>query len=144
MITYYSEKGEDYAIEKIKGYRNSQLIEIWGKPDETLSGLHGDIWKANEQYNIIVYYDNNSIVERVKFHDESDAEKWDIIPMVRIDGELYLDTGKESNATRKCGTLDGEITSSVDGNEVPTENNQSNFGTGYGYPVWNRWNYLKF
>ena len=33
----------------------------------------------------------------------------------------------------KCGTPDGEITSAVKGSERPTENNQSNFGTGYGY-----------
>ena len=29
--------------------------------------------------------------------------------------------------------MDGEITSAVDRTEVPSENNQSNFGAGYGY-----------
>lgn len=29
--------------------------------------------------------------------------------------------------------MDGEITSEVDGSEKPTKDNQSNFGTGYGY-----------
>lgn len=29
--------------------------------------------------------------------------------------------------------MDGKITSEVDGSEKPTEDNQSNFGTGYGY-----------
>ena len=29
--------------------------------------------------------------------------------------------------------MDGEITSEVDGTELPTENDQSNFGTGYAY-----------
>ena len=60
-------------------------------------------------------------------------EKWDRIPMVMIDGVLYLDTGHSGAAIRKCGTFEGEITSAVDGSEQPTENDQSNFGTGYGY-----------
>jgi len=29
--------------------------------------------------------------------------------------------------------MDGEITSTVDGTEIPTEDNQSNFGSGFGY-----------
>lgn len=60
-------------------------------------------------------------------------EKWDLIPMVMVDGVLYLDTGHSNTAIRKCGTPDGEISSSVDGSEKPAENDQSNFGTGYGY-----------
>lgn len=61
------------------------------------------------------------------------AEKWDLIPMVMVNGEIYLDTGHESTAEVRCGMMDGEITSEVDGSEKPTEDNQSNFGTGYGY-----------
>ncbi len=60
-------------------------------------------------------------------------ESWDRIPMVRVDGVLYLDTGMQSNSEREDSLMDGEITSAVDGSEVPTKNNQSNFGTGYGY-----------
>lgn len=61
------------------------------------------------------------------------TDSWDLIPMVMIDGELYLDTGFYSEDTRKCGTYDGEITSQVAGNRMPTEDDQSNFGVGYGY-----------
>jgi len=57
----------------------------------------------------------------------------DIIPMVMVNGELYMDTGHESTVEARCGVMDGEITSTVDGTEKPTEDNQSNFGTGYGY-----------
>ncbi len=64
--------------------------------------------------------------------EEVTEEQWDLIPMVMVNGELYLDTGKTSDALR-CGLLDGKITSSVDGSLKPTEDNQSNFGTGYGY-----------
>ncbi len=66
---------------------------------------------------------------------ESDPEssEWDKIPMVMVDGKLYYDTGEESNMDARCGVMDGEITSSVDGSEIPSEDNQSNFGTGFGY-----------
>ena len=57
----------------------------------------------------------------------------DRIPMVMVDGLLYYDTGKESMLEGRCGMMDGEITSSVDASEIPTEDNQSNFGTGFGY-----------
>lgn len=60
-------------------------------------------------------------------------EHWDLIPMVMVNGELYLDTGYESTAEGRCGVMDGEITSSVEGWERPAEDDQSNFGTGYGY-----------
>ena len=62
-----------------------------------------------------------------------EAVSWDLIPMVMVDGVLYLDTGMESTAMARCGMLDGEITSQVDGSQQPTIDDQSNFGTGYGY-----------
>lgn len=58
---------------------------------------------------------------------------WDKIPMVMVNDKLYYDTGKESSVEGRCGNMDGQITSTVDGTETPTENNQSNFGTGFGY-----------
>ena len=58
---------------------------------------------------------------------------WDRIPMVKINDKLYYDTGKESTAKGRCGNMDGQITSTVDGSEIPTEYNQSNFGSGFGY-----------
>ena len=57
----------------------------------------------------------------------------DRIPMVMAGGAMYYDTGRESTVTGRCGVMDGEITSAVERTEVPSENNQSNFGTGYGY-----------
>lgn len=54
-------------------------------------------------------------------------------PMVMVDGVLYYDTDRESTAVREDGLLDGKITSEVARSQIPTENNQSNFGAGYGY-----------
>ena len=62
-----------------------------------------------------------------------EAESWDRIPMVMVNGTLYLDTGRESTVMARCGMMDGEITSQVPGNVEPIVDDQSNFGTGYGY-----------
>ena len=64
--------------------------------------------------------------------EEADA-MYDRIPVVRVNGKLYYDTGRESTISGRCGNMDGEITSTVDGTEIPTEDNQSNFGSGFGY-----------
>lgn len=61
------------------------------------------------------------------------TELRDKIPMVMINGTLYLDTGYKSTVEARCGVMDGEITSTVDGSQTPTEDNQSNFGSGYGW-----------
>ncbi len=58
---------------------------------------------------------------------------WDRIPMVRVNNKLYYDTGRESTLSGRCGIMDGDITSTVDGTEIPMEDNQSNFGSGFGY-----------
>lgn len=52
---------------------------------------------------------------------------------VRIDGVLYYDTGTVSDSKARCGTPDGVITGTTDADALPTEDGQSNFGTGYGY-----------
>lgn len=64
--------------------------------------------------------------------DTSSAQNTDSIPSVKIDGVVYRDTGYVNSALG-CGNMDGEITSTVDGSETPSEDNQSNFGTGYEY-----------
>ena len=49
-----------------------------------------------------------------------------------VDGVIYKDTGYVASMPG-CGTMDGEIVSTVAGTELPSENNQSNFGSGYHY-----------
>ena len=65
--------------------------------------------------------------------DRNKEEFGDLVPMIMVNGELYLDTGRESTIEVRCGMMDGEIISTVDGTEQPTKDNESNFGTGYGY-----------
>ena len=92
---------------------------------------------------VVVYY-NGDIAESEPLKIETvyaitlrtpaeNRVEWDKIPMVMVDGKLYYDTGKESSIDGRCAMMDGEISSSVDGSEIPTEDDQSNFGTGYGY-----------
>ena len=54
--------------------------------------------------------------------------------MVMVDNTLYQSTGEVSTVDGRCGIMDGDITSqTANGTDAPTENGQSNFGTGYGY-----------
>ncbi len=53
---------------------------------------------------------------------------------VRVDGLVYFDTGKTSTQSR-CGVMDGEIIYSIPEGEMPVQDNQSNFGVGYGYQL---------
>ena len=52
--------------------------------------------------------------------------------MIMVDGTVYIDSGRRSTAVR-CGVMDGEITSEVGRSEEPSDDNQSNFGTGFEY-----------
>ncbi|MEE8885843.1 MAG: hypothetical protein SOI56_04620 [Eubacteriales bacterium] len=64
--------------------------------------------------------------------DADNMASGDIIPSVMVNGKVYQDTGYISSAVG-CGTMDGEITSTVDRSEMPSKDDQSNFGKGYGY-----------
>ena len=58
-------------------------------------------------------------------------------PMVKVAGVVYMDTGYE-NAMATCGTADGEIKTAVDGTKMPVGDDESNFGTGYDYQLWEK------
>lgn len=53
--------------------------------------------------------------------------------IVKVNGKLYYDTGKENTLDGRCGVMDGTIISNVDSTEIPTEDNQSNFEGEYSY-----------
>ena len=62
--------------------------------------------------------------------DETSHSTPDYPAMIMVENLLYFDSGEISMELR-CGMMDGSISSVTEG--VPTQNNQSNFGTGYGY-----------
>lgn len=56
-----------------------------------------------------------------------------VLRMLKADGKLYFDSGKVSNMTSRCGTLDGELTRVGKEYEIPQKDNQCNFAGAKGY-----------
>ena len=56
--------------------------------------------------------------------------------MVMVKGKRYVNTGKERDGEPHCGTPDGKIVKSVNATSTPTEDDESNFGTGYEYQIY--------
>lgn len=52
---------------------------------------------------------------------------------VMVDDALYYCSWISVDENIKCGVPDGEIETSVEKDEMPKQNNQSNFGSGYGW-----------
>lgn len=59
--------------------------------------------------------------------------KWDMIPCIMVNDTLYLTTGYQSSRRGDPAAYDGIIHSEVPSYALPTENDQSNFGSGYYY-----------
>lgn len=57
------------------------------------------------------------------------------VRMVKVNGELYYDAGKESETEARCGVMDGQITAETELPKIPAEENTSNFGTEFGYQL---------
>lgn len=70
---------------------------------------------------------------RVVEQAEQEVQSDEVIKAIMVNGDLYFYTGAESTVTGRCGNMDGNIDSACDANELPTKNNQGNFGTGYGF-----------
>lgn len=127
---------QTYLVEPVEGSQELTSADRITVPMSTMSPSPepkvGDIIEITYNGEIAESYPAE-ISEIYGIKVVKEAEKCDLIPMVMVNGELYLDTGKESTVEDRCGLMDGKITSEVDGSECPTKDNQSNFGTGYGY-----------
>ncbi len=51
---------------------------------------------------------------------------------IMVNGTVYYRTGRTNNVAH-CGVMDGYITSECIPSKLPSEDNQSNFGSGFGY-----------
>ena len=69
----------------------------------------------------------NSITN-AKTNEEAATER-----IVMVNGKLYYDTGKESTIDARCGNSDGRITSNIEANKIPVQNDQANFEGNYEY-----------
>lgn len=114
-------------------FNSSDKFSIPNK--EKLALQIGDIVKIVYNGDILESYPAQlGEVYKITLLEQAEADTmWDRIPMVRVNSKLYYDTGRESTVSGRCGNMDGEITSTVDGTEIPMEDNQSNFGSGFGY-----------
>lgn len=127
-----------YLVEPVEGspeLRSSDRIEVKIEHlDPSLEPEVGDIIEIIHSGEIMESDPARlQDVYSIRVVNEEEQEQWTMIPMVMVDGKLYLDTGMESSVEARCGVMDGEITSSVDGTKKPTQDGESNFGTGYGY-----------
>lgn len=127
-----------YLVEPVEGspeLRSSDRIEVKIEHlDPSLEPEVGDIIEIIHSGEIMESDPARlQDVYSIRVAKEEEQEQWDLIPMVMVDGKLYLDTGMERSVEARCGVMDGEITSSVDGTKKPTQDEESNFGTGYGY-----------
>ena len=127
-----------YLVEPVEGspeLRSSDRIEVKMEHlDPSLEPEVGDIIEIIHSGEIMESDPARlQDVYSIRVVNEEEQEQWAMIPMVMVDGKLYLDTGMESSVEARCGVMDGEITSSVDGTKKPTQDGESNFGTGYGY-----------
>lgn len=73
------------------GYDRDQLHEIWGGPDNMLSGFWGDRWEVDDSTNVIVYYAADEKIEYVKI--DTDSAYDNNRAAVTIDGEVYYVVG---------------------------------------------------
>lgn len=53
--------------------------------------------------------------------------------IIKANGKLYYDTGKISEISARCGTMDGNITSTVQKTEIPDKDGEANFEGARGY-----------
>lgn len=127
-----------YLVEPVEGspeLRSSDRIEVKIEHlDPSLEPEVGDIIEIIHSGEIMESDPARlQDVYSIRVVKEEEQEQWAMIPMVMVDGKLYLDTGMESSVEARSGVMDGEVTSSVDGTKKPTQDGESNFGTGYGY-----------
>lgn len=62
-----SQMSEEEITGLLSGYRQAQLHEVWGKPNDTLSGMFGEIWELDGAW-LYVYFDNGGTVELARVH----------------------------------------------------------------------------
>ena len=98
----------------------------------TLSGCGGSAAKENTDNTGI---GTQSTDDTAALPDTTESRPVGDAPMmIMVDHTLYQSNGEVSTVEGRCGNMDGEITSqTAGGTDAPTENDQSNFGTGYGY-----------
>ncbi len=66
-------------------------------------------------------------------HETNNNEPEELGKIIKVDGKLYYETGRDNSEMLRCGLMDGNITSHVSSNEIPKNDNESNFEGDYGF-----------
>ena len=120
--------------------RTISMLLAMGMVVGTLSGCVGNV-ATQEEGEASVQQVSEAVTQMDGASDSNDAVTLPDLtesrpvanpPCVMVDGVVYQDTGFISSMVG-CGNMDGEIASSVEATEFPSENNQSNFGTDMSY-----------
>lgn len=109
--------------------RTSELLDTVEAGDIVCVTYNGEIM---ETYPAQISAYDVTLIE-AKVIETEERESNDMVSLIRVNGELYYDTGRESTISGRCGVMDGEIDSTVADGEIPMKEHQSNFGTGYGF-----------
>lgn len=107
----------------------SQLLDTVKVSDIVCVTYNGGIMETYPAQ--VAAYDVTLVEEKVIETKETESNT--VVSLIRVNGELYYDTGRESTISGRCGVMDGEIDSTVAAGEIPAEEYQSNFGAGYGF-----------
>lgn len=77
-------------------------------------------------------FEQNTQEKIITPEDSEITIKKDYPKYVKVEGNIYVCTNLEDTRL-KCGVMDGTITSTVEEKDLPVNDNESNFGTGYQY-----------
>lgn len=100
----------------------------------------GDKEALNEILGRYIKLEPELVVEEVTGQEENTGMEsqsgavCDFVEMIKVKDQVYISTNT-AVAILRCGVMDGKIESTVENGVLPTQNNQSNFGTGYGYQI---------
>lgn len=98
-------------------------------------GAMNNVESDTSRENTTEYLENSEAsLENTNTQEETMANQNEPISvrMIMLEGKLYTDVGK-SDIEARCGMMDGSIASSVESGKYPTQDYQSNFGSGYGF-----------
>lgn len=134
-----------FKAEIIEIYDNDVIVKPEGNSNIAKSSdkisISKEIFKENEveigdmvsiEFNGIIlesYPAQLGQVFSVELLDNEHQEEYK--QLIKFNNKLYFNTFEKSKHIPTCGVMDGIVTSTVERNEIPEENCQSNFGTGY-------------
>lgn len=108
---------------ELKGKR----IKLWFDGE-----IKGDDVKLSNPIELGKIYSSSVLEEAKNSGSEEKHGRY-----IQVDNYIYMYTGYIMENV-KCGTADGEIRTTVDSDQFPEKDDESNFGTGYRYQIYDK------